>query len=303
VGIALLSLMATEAEAQCGFVDIAPTAMASGSLGLGDCTIADLGIDDPEDTSFVDLYRVTLPTDGYLTVRMDTAAFDTFLYLTDPALTSIVAIDDDGGSGINSRISLVGLEAGSYLILANSFDVEESGPYTLTTQFGLTGNPECLVHSDLPPTAIADGSLSVTDCTLTQLGVDVVGRFADQYHVTLATRGQLSIRLESPAFDAFLWLFDPTLTNLLASDDDGTGTTDSLISSPELPAGTYVILANSFAPGETGRYTLTVIPEPSALALGLAALGMLLALEAWRKRTNARLRPLPPPSERPRRGS
>jgi hypothetical protein len=265
-------LFGSEARAQCAFLDIAPTAMVSGSLAAGDCTIADLGI-NPEDASFVDLYRIMLPTAGYVTVQMNSAAFDTYLWIVDAALMGLEASDDDGGGGSNSRISLVRLEAGPHLILANSFFAGAAGPYTLTVQFDLTGNPECLVQTEIPRTAIAHGSLSSTDCTLTQLGVDVTdGSFIDQYRVTLPRPGPLSIELRSAAFDAFLWVFDETLTNLLAFDDDGTGTTDSLISDLDLPAGPYVILANSLTVGETGSYTLTVVPEPASGALGLLAL-------------------------------
>lgn len=279
-----LFMGAHPAQAQCTPVEIASTAMASGSLSVGDCTIAQLGI-DPQDLSFVDVYSVTLVEDGFLTVTLDSAQFDAFLGIFDSTLTQLVAGDDDGGGDSNSRVWAVPIPAGTYLILANSFLDGQTGGYTLNTLFELSGNPECAIQVALPSTAIADDSLSTTDCTIAQLGIDGGdGSSVDQYRVELPTGGPLTILLESVAFDAFLWLFDETLTNVLAVDDDGAGGTDSTLQDIQLDPGTYIILANSCCSGHTGPYTLTLIPEPSILLLRLAAVGTLIALARSRKR-------------------
>lgn len=279
-----LSIAARDAQAQCTTVQIAPTATAPGSLSAGDCTIAQLAI-DPLDLTFLDIYSVTLVEDGFLTVTLDSVEFDAFLTIYDAGLTEALVSDDDGGAGSNSRIDAIPLPAGTYLILASSFFEGDTGAYTLNTLFDLSGNPACAVQVDLPANASAGGSLSVTDCTIAQLGVDLMDvSFADQYRVTLPIGGLLTVHLQSLAVDAFLWLFDETLTNDIAVDDDGAGGTDAMLQDIPLGPGTYVILANSCCPDQTGAYTLTLVPEPSVLQIVLAGVGGLIVLARSRRR-------------------
>jgi len=68
----------------------------------------------------------------------------------------------------------------------------------------------------------------------------------------------VTIALDSDDFDAYVELFDPD-ENLVASDDDGGGSLNSLIRNFELPAdGTYTINARSFSSSESGTYTLSL---------------------------------------------
>ena len=79
---------------------------------------------------------------------------------------------------------------------------------------------------------------------------------------------QVSVLMTSASFDTFLFLLNPD-GSILATDDDGAGGTNSRI--PEgsglltLPTtGTYVIRANSFDPGATGSFSLTLDGPPLA---------------------------------------
>jgi serine protease Do len=265
------------AQGPCDPVDIAPDDSVSGSLASGDCMISDLPGSDPTDDSFVDVYRVTLGADGFLTVSMNSSSFDTFLFVWDETFTTLIGSDDDGGGGTNSLLSAVPISAGTYVILANSFGIGETGPYTLTTSFFSEGNPACDFQVVLPPSAVADGTLSVDDCTLAQLGVDPTdGSFVDQYRVGLPAGGLLTIRLESVDFDPFLWVFDETLANEIAVNDDANPPEDlNSFLALDLAPGTYVILANAVFVGDTGAYTLTLVPEPATALLWLGALGAL----------------------------
>ena len=118
--------------AQC---DVRPQIQANdivvGTLSFGDCTINDIFSDG--DPSFVDLYNLTLPAAGVLTVRMDSSDFDALAGLMDPTFTILYAVDDDSGGNFNALFS-VSLEAGNYTLLANSaFFRADTGAYTLTT--------------------------------------------------------------------------------------------------------------------------------------------------------------------------
>ena len=109
---------------------IQPNEVVIGTLASGDCTVDELfGTGDP---SFIDLYSLTLPGPGELTVALDSSDFDAVVVLMDPTLTNVIAEDDDSGGNSNALLS-VSLPAGSYTLLANSFSLVDPGTYTLTT--------------------------------------------------------------------------------------------------------------------------------------------------------------------------
>ena len=118
----------------------------------------------------------------------------------------------------------------------------------------------CASASGLSPDSVAVCTLSVEDCFLSEVGGSGNTLF-DEYQLSLAQDGDLTIALDSTAFDAFLWLLDSALT-VIATNDDGGGGTNSLITQ-SLAAGSYLILANSFFEGETGAYTLTTQFNPA----------------------------------------
>ena len=104
-------------------------------------------------------------------------------------------------------------------------------------------------------TSIAAGqtvnaTLSASDCLLPD------GSHADLYRFTLTSARAVQIDMTSGALDAYLGILDADGEPLVA-DDDGGGWTDARIVST-LPAGSYVIVATSFEPGETGSYQLRV---------------------------------------------
>lgn len=134
-----------QAAATCGPVtDIAPASSTNGALMTGDCTVEAL-FPGSGDLTFVDQYRVTLPSGGRLTIRMTSTQFDTFLVLLpSPLQFPPIAIDDDGGGGTDSLISM-DLDKGTYIILANSALVNQvTGSYTLTTTFDAAWTPTSL---------------------------------------------------------------------------------------------------------------------------------------------------------------
>jgi len=63
-------------------------------------------------------------------MSMTSSDVDAFLTIADFDGT-VLAEDDDGGSGLNARMR-VQLEAGSYIVVASSFGAGEVGAYTLS---------------------------------------------------------------------------------------------------------------------------------------------------------------------------
>lgn len=60
-------------------------------------------------------------------------AFDAFLYLESPD-GKVLARDDDGGEGLNSRITYRAEKAGRYRVIATSLSGQRTGDFTLTVQ-------------------------------------------------------------------------------------------------------------------------------------------------------------------------
>jgi hypothetical protein len=95
----------------------------NGALTSGDCTL--------EDDSFVDFYELRLNSARTVTITLNSSAFDAFLLVFERSSTFPSAWDDDSGSGTNARLQIQ-LQAGTYIIAANSFHSGETGAYQLT---------------------------------------------------------------------------------------------------------------------------------------------------------------------------
>jgi hypothetical protein len=225
----VLLAMAAPVSAQCNVqTPIAPNATVSGTLAPGDCTIAQLA-GGGSDTSFVDLYQVTLPVAGTLTISLQSANFDAFLFLRRANLASI-ASDNNSGGGSNALITRP-LNAGTYIILANSFFNGETGAYTLTTAF-VASSP--LVAAILPTsrsvqvgatatvfaTLINSSSVPATGCGVAPITPIPAGfHFQTTSSATNQVTGGLDVPVDIPAGAAQSFLLSATPTSTLAPTD------------------------------------------------------------------------------------
>lgn len=73
------------------------------------------------------------------------------------------------------------------------------------------------------------------------------------------------IEMTSSEVDAYLILLDPNGQDL-AQDDDSGGRTDARLTTTLPENGTYTVLANSYAPGEAGRYSIRLSSSQNAAA-------------------------------------
>ncbi|MCP5357834.1 MAG: matrixin family metalloprotease [Pseudomonadales bacterium] len=110
---------------------------SSGSLATGDCRVREL-IGGGSDDSFVDTYEFELAQPTQITLEMRSPSLDSVLVLMD-ARSDVLDVDDDGAGGCNSRITTT-LAAGTYAVLANTFDGKSDcgdtfGPYELTLSY------------------------------------------------------------------------------------------------------------------------------------------------------------------------
>lgn len=82
---------------------------------------------------YTDRYTFSSAPGRLVTITLTSSAFDTYLYLRNPAGT-VITSDDDSGGGTNSRISftLPAGTAGNYTIEVTSYGTYRSGAYTLS---------------------------------------------------------------------------------------------------------------------------------------------------------------------------
>ncbi|HJQ54682.1 MAG TPA: Ig-like domain-containing protein [Gemmatimonadaceae bacterium] len=98
----------------------------------------------------------------------------------------------------------------------------------------------------------SNGQLTLHDCALSD------GTFADFYTVNIPTAGTYVFTQAAAHFDTFLALLNATGGVLGLNDDVGTDTTHSSIKAI-LPAGNFILAANSYWPGATGAYTIASV--------------------------------------------
>ena len=120
---------------------------AQGSYSL---TVSEIACDDPQPIdfgqtvngtlddadclrpggAFQESWELVLANDTTARIDLESDAFDAFLVLKD-SVGNILATNDDGGDGLNSRVDRV-LTAGRYEIVASSFSEGQTGTYQLT---------------------------------------------------------------------------------------------------------------------------------------------------------------------------
>jgi hypothetical protein len=223
--------------------------------------------------SDADLYSFYGEAGDVIDVVLTSGEFDCYLQLEYNGET--IAVDDDGGGGLNSMLNDLVLPAdGEYLIRAGSYGNGGAGSYLLSlTQ---AASPFTLAGEGIGP-GLYGGYLGAGDIHLYTF-------FVDQ-------PSQVRLDLTSDEFDAFLVLYtgegpSARLTeNRLAVDDDGGGGLNSQIAL-ELQPGWYLVEARGLSTEAQGGYLLTLSSEvlapdedaagPVPLALGTAFSGVLL---------------------------
>ena len=181
--------------------------------------------------------------------------------LEDPYLLGIYAADgtlidgttdDDGGEGLNSRVSFEAPESGTYYIAAGAYD-EHTGDYLLSVE-----DP----GDDYPASTGTTGTVAVDGSNTGK--VDYTGD-EDWFAVELVADREYQIHIEGSLTgqDA---LRDPTLYGIHDSDgnqiagtgdDDGGERPNSRLAFTAPGSGTYYIAAGAFGE-DTGAYRLIV---------------------------------------------
>lgn len=188
-----------------------------------------------------------------VSITLTSNAFDTYLTLQDAAGNTLMT-DDDSAGNLNSRISGFTLPAnGSYQAVVSSFSSGSTGDYVIILEQGTIANvpPPTSVPTDTLPEVIGQVS---ADQTLT--GELTTSRPRVAYQLLVEPGSAVSIALNSDAFDSYLTIMDAA-GNVLASNDDGGGSLNSLIGAFSPSAGvTYYVVVSSLGGTDPGAYTL-----------------------------------------------
>jgi serine protease Do len=234
---------------------IALNSEATGALARGDARLSDGSV-----------YQAWtfFGTQGQM-VQIDvmSSAFDAFCILQGPAGNEI-ARDDDGGGGLNARVSVALPVTGTYRIIANTYRQNQYGRYTVR----LTGGG---MAAAAPVAPVITGGQALSAGVVGQVvrGQIVQGRLTSgdrqladntffQAWTYFGQAGEVvTVDVMSSDFDAYAVIQDGGGT-VLARDDDSGGTLNARIVFTLPATGTYRFIANTLRVGATGAYTLSV---------------------------------------------
>jgi hypothetical protein len=227
------------------------TAHALGTTTNGELTRADCSFSDG---SFVDFYAVTLSTAGTVVFNQTSSTFNTFLILYDFDANLIGINDNLSATSSDSRIKAI-LPAGTYVVGANSWDVNITGAYKLTSLADGGGNVTNCEVVFLVKGSASSESLQTTDCART----GSTGSYEDRYLIFLTADQAMTVSMNSSAIDSYLAIYAPGNATPLGQNDDKDATTkDAQLAFTPTATGFYFIAATSGSVGATGAYSFTI---------------------------------------------
>jgi hypothetical protein len=212
-----------------------------------------------------------------ITVTLRSTDFDAYLHLGAQGGNATMATDDDGAGGTDARITHTLPRDGVYVIIANVLRAGGTGAYTLeltSTGGGAGGGAAsgfgaaAARRSAMSNSAVL--AMPVDPARMLRVGTPVTGTLGadsptladnspfDAWYFEGRAGERVTITLRSTDFDSYVHIGRHGEQRLLANDDDSGGGNDAQLTFTFPANGTYVILANTFAAGASGRYRLDV---------------------------------------------
>ena len=228
----------------------------------GDCEVALMSCGIPEEGIFpmtecrrgsgqmLDLYSIVV-AGGDVTIDL-TGDYDTYMQLYDENC-QLIAQDDDGGDGLNSRLTMVDLPGGIYYIGVSSYATGQAGGFALNAvcESGDNFCVQCRVDT-ISPQQTLNGTLGISECTLPPFEqlIEVYAFRVDEFF-----EGRISVASEN--FDPSVALFNDLCDEVSFNDNCGAGT-ESACLNIRLEAGSYSIVVSSEEPRAAGGFSLTL---------------------------------------------
>lgn len=200
-------------------------------------------------------HDLTVAERGRYRISVVSDDFDPMVQVWGNEGVSLVAEDDDGGDGLNSRLSVT-LDSGSYIVRVVSFLTEAEGSYRLAAE-RIAPLPAPL---EVEPHGSGTTSWRIWEAELTDDDADVDGKRVDDYAITLTGNRETMIRVDSEAFDTVLSVFGENGREgepIQMDDDSGPDFNSFLIFTPET-TGRYIVRVTSFQENGRGAYRLRV---------------------------------------------
>ena len=209
----------------------------NGNLTTNDCPA--------DDGTFYDVYSFSGTAGQRISISMSSNQFDTFLILNRPD-GSLLAVNDDGGGGTNSRIPPNGFltlpVTGTYTIYANAFDPDNTtGAYTLLISVPVVRT--LTIASSNPNSGVVIG-VNPTDNNGAAQGTTQFTRTFDQNTTVILTApgsvagGNIFLKWQRDGAD-----YSSSNTSLVGMDADHTMT------AVYGPIPTYTLTVGSTNPG------------------------------------------------------
>ncbi len=186
-----------------------------------------------------------------------------------PEPPSVIVRDQNGvplaGASVTFAVTAGGGTVTGGTVATNAAGVATAGAWTvgsvegtntvvatsgnLSVTFTANSTNQCVVTGTHTLGGTTTGELTASDCSFGD------GSFVDFLGTVLSTGGTYTFSQSSPQFDTYLVLYDANGGPIGFNDDFGTGSDSKL--KAILPAGNFVLGANSYEPNRFGTYTLT----------------------------------------------
>jgi hypothetical protein len=191
-------------------------------------------------------------------IKVESSAFDPVARLYRAGEEDVLAENDDGGDGLNSRISFVPETTGDYALRVVPLANDGHGAYRVSAELAPPLPPPLTMFQRMSALVFRnyEGALTNAD------GEGPNGARVDDYLVHFDANQERLIMLDSPggAFDTVVQVLraDGREGEPISSNDDSGGTLNSLLQFKAETAGDYIIRVTSFAADGRGRYRLRV---------------------------------------------
>jgi murein DD-endopeptidase MepM/ murein hydrolase activator NlpD len=192
-----------------------------------------------------DVYYINGTSGQMLTVEMwksSGSSLDTYVYVRDPS-NRVVGVDDDGGSGYNSRLVVTLRSSGRFRIHAKGYG-SSTGAYQLKATLSSGGGSDNEDGRWLSHNRTRNGTLNSNSDEDTYYFHGVAGRI-------------ISIRMwkDGSSVDSYLELYSPSGSRI-GRNDDGGGNRNSWLVAQLGSSGTYRVKARSYNHASSGDYEI-----------------------------------------------
>ena len=201
------------------------------------------------DGSYYKAYQFQGQAGQSVAIEMRGTSIDSYLVLFD-ANGRKIAEDDDGGGGKNARIAITLPSTGKYTLYANSYEVGETGSFTLAGRSSnnftadSTGDRAVLLQKN--------GTLGTQSRVLARNG-----SLFDTFSFNGQAGQVIRVDLVSPDFHPYLVLFSPD--SKVLKENNGLPSRKTASLTVELPyTGTYKAIVNAYDRKGKGAYNLIV---------------------------------------------